>query len=136
MDSLFLKVSVTILALFIVEIFLSGFGIVALESGSFRSLVEHFAFSFDHYVEIAFFHLFSIGTVLFIVLHLFSVFRIQNNLLPKTLLAYGLLFGSHIFWYMIASEALKIFSAISLFVLIFYLLFVILKRVYLQTRFD
>ena len=136
MDSLFLKVSVTIIALFIVEIFISGFGIVALESGSFQSLLKHFAFSFDHYVEIAFFHLFSMGTILFIVLHLFSVFRIQNDLVPKTLLAFGLLFGSHILWYVIASPALKIFSAVLLFLFVFYLLFIVVRRVYLQTRFD
>ena len=132
MDSLFLKVSVTILALFIVEIFVSGFGIVALESGSFETLTKHFDFSFDRYVEIAFFHLFSMGTVLFVVVHLLSAFRISNNLLPKTLLAYGLLFGSHIFWYPIASPALKIFSAVSLFIFVSYLLLVVSKRVYLQ----
>lgn len=136
MDSLFLKTSVTILALLIFEVFASGFGIVVFESGTFDSLMKHFEFSFDHYVEIAFFHLFSIGTVLFIVLHLLSVFRIQSKLLFQTLIAYGLLLGSHLVWFPLASPVLKIFSTFALFIFVIYLLVVLLKRVYLQTRFD
>lgn len=124
------------LALFIFEIFASGFGIVLLESGTVDSLIKHFEFSFDHYVEIAFFHLFSIGAELFIVLHLLSVFRIQSKLLFQTLIAYGLLLGSHLVWFLLTLPVLKIFFAFALFIFVMYLLIVILKRVYLQTRFD
>ncbi len=124
------------LALLIIEIFVSGFGIVVLESGTFDSMMKHFEFSFDHYIEIAFFHLFSIGTVLFIVLHLLSVFRIQTKLLFNTLIAYGLLLVSHFVWFLLTSPVLKIFSAFALFIFVIYLLVIILKRVYLQTRFD
>ncbi len=132
MDRRFLKTSLAILSLFIVEIFISGFSITLIESKSLDLLVEHFKFSFEHYVEIAFFHLFSMSTILFILLHLQSVLHIRNRISLETLLAYALLCGSHIFWYLLGSFLLKIFTTISLFLLVLHLLYTTLKKAYFQ----
>ncbi len=136
MDSLFIKISATILVVFIVELFLSGYAVVFYSLDSFASVIKHFHFSFDHYIEIAFFHLFSIGMILFIVLHLLSIFRVKNSLGFETTVNYFLLFVSHIAWYLLSSPTLKIVASLSLFFYLFYLLILLLKRLYQQTIFH
>ena len=136
MNSFFLKVYISILTFFVIELFVSGLGIVIISNQTLKSLLQHFSFSFEHYIELAFFHIFSIATLLFIVLHFLSIFRIKHNLMSVTLIGFSLLFGSHIVWYFFDMVVLKIVTSVTLFIFFLYLLAKLLKRTYLQTSFD
>ena len=128
MDNVFYKTSLMILFFFIVEIFISGYAVIYLSLDSLDALINHFEFSYEHYIEIAFFHLFSIGMILFIVLHLLSVLKVKKTLTFDTVVVTFLLFTSHIFWYLLSSATLKLFASISLFFYLSYLVVSLSKR--------
>jgi len=91
-----------------------------------------FSSNYERYIEIAFFHLFGIATILFILLHLLSVFRIQTKLVWQTLLGYLLLAGSHIFWYLLDAPSLKIFTSLALFIFVLFISSLLLRLFYIS----
>ncbi len=135
MDRHFFKTATTILILFILEIFLSGYAILYLSLETIAKWQEHFDFSFERFIEIAWFHLLPIGVVLFILLHLLPILHIKKRIQKESLIAYSLLFVSHILWFVLNLPLLKLIASIFLFLFVLYYSFVLLQRVYRESRF-
>ena len=135
MDRLFFKTILTTLFIFVIEIFLSGYAMLYLSIEQFEKLQEHFAFSYERFIEIAWFHLLPMSVVLFIVLHLLPIIRIKKSITKESIIAYVLLFVSHILWFVLQLPLLKLLGSVSLFIFICYLSLSILQRVYGESHF-
>ncbi len=118
MRNSFFRLYLTLLALYIVEIFLTGYTIVLQDS----AIVAHFSqYSATRFVEMLFFHFFGISILLYIVLHLLAVTGHASVGKRYILPLFGAFYSSYLLWYLFSFPLLKLVASMTLCLLLLYL---------------
>ncbi len=121
--------------LLLAELFISGFAVVLVSSSNTDALEEHYAlFGIAHLLELSFIHLFSVGLLLFIFLHLVALVVSRKRIAFYTMLFFTLLLASQSVWFFVGSWQLKLFCSLMLGIMLISVIIRMIWHVYKNGR--
>ncbi len=122
-----IMIPIILFCIFVLELFGSGYAIVAFSSKG--EIESHFAhYSFEHFVELATYHLFGVALLFFIFTHLLIIILLQKSITKELIIGNLLVLCSYGLWFFWHAPFLKIVSSVLLFLLFCFIMVRVINK--------